>query len=126
MKKILLLFILAVSVSYCSEISQDMKMMNTLTLKCGLKNFKTYSLIITNLAVSGITEESANIFTDFASEHCLDEFIEISYILEKYDKRTQMAMATAAIASQMKQMAIYLENKYKEHIENAKLILRGR
>lgn len=125
MKKILLLFMLAISVSYCDDVERDMKTIISIVTQCGQKNINKYALVITNLATSNDLTTSTRLFVNYLNENCSYEAKIVDRVIDKYAYTQQagIAILNLILASQMLFISNILEEQYNTHMRAANRIL---
>ena len=125
MKKILLLFMLAISVSYCDDVERDMKTIISIVTQCGQKNINKYALVIANLATSNDLTTSTRLFVNYLNENCSYEAKIVDRVIDKYAYTQQagIAILNLILASQMLFISNILEEQYNTHMRAANRIL---
>lgn len=123
MKKLFLVIMLAMSISY-SDSGRDLDYMNNLVVDCANRDMLKFTALMANMNWNKDTErklEAIQLFYEYMERYCSNESMKILRIMENYNQKGKAAIIMMLISHQMKNISKWFklgETQFNNYANN--------
>lgn len=122
MKRVLLIIMLAMSISY-SKPTDDVEYISSLLTDCANRDLLKYITLLTNMARTGRSDSSLSLYSDYIINYCPNELAPINSVLNRYNTRGRAAILAGAIGMQYSEVAGYFKSESEDYLKIIENIL---